>query len=192
MHRQAGATALISGFLVVVAGQAVAESVDARVDSSRAVVTSFAQALQQALQTAIKADGPVTAIDVCRSAAPAIAAQQSNAHGWQVGRTSLKPRNPNNAPDDWQRAVLIRFEAEKAAGKPTADLETWEVVDSGGQRTFRYMKAIPTGEVCLTCHGSDLSPELAAKLDALYPEDKARGYALGQLRGAFTVSQPMD
>lgn len=192
MHRQAGATALISGFLVVVAGQAAAESVDARVDSSRAVVASFAQALQQALQTAIEADGPVTAIDVCHSAAPAIAAQQSDAHGWQVGRTSLKPRNPNNAPDDWQRAVLIRFESEKAAGKPVADLETWKVVESGGQRTFRYMKAIPTGEVCLTCHGSNLSPELAAKLDALYPEDKARGYALGELRGAFTVSQPMD
>lgn len=192
MRGQVRAVALVSGILITAAGQSAAESLDTRVEDSRAVVKTFSQTLQQALQTAIKADGPVAAVEVCHSAAPAIAAQQSEAHGWQVGRTSLKPRNPDNAPDDWQRAVLVRFDAEKAAGKPMADLETWTVVESDGKRTFRYMKAIPTGEVCLTCHSSDLSPELAAKLDALYPDDKARGYALGDIRGAFTISQPMD
>lgn len=180
------ATAMASGHPAV-----AADDIEARVEASRAVAKDFAQTLQQALQTALATDGPVAAIEVCNVAAPAIAAQQSSAHGWQVGRTSLQPRNPANTPDAWQRTVLTRFAAEKAAGKPVAALETWEVADVDGKPAFRYMKAIPTSEVCLSCHGSNLAPELATKLAALYPADQATGYALGDIRGAFTVTQPL-
>ena len=51
------------------------------------------------------------------------------------------------------------------------------------------MKAIPTGEVCLACHGKDINPDVASALDAAYPQDQARGYALGDIRGAFSVSK---
>ena len=61
------------------------------------------------------------------------------------------------------------------------------VTGADGNRTFRYLKAIPTGPLCLKCHGSDLAPDLAAKLAELYPEDKAHGFAVGDLRGAFSV-----
>ena len=54
------------------------------------------------------------------------------------------------------------------------------------------MKAIGTAEKpCLTCHGSNIKPELAAKINSLYPEDKATGYKAGELRGAFTIMQPL-
>lgn len=192
MRDKAGAIALVAGALLIGTGQSLADGAEARVEASRAAVKAFAQSLQQALQTAMASEGAVAAIEVCNHEAPAIAAHQSEANGWQVGRTSLKPRNPGNAPDAWQQTVLERFETEKAAGKPVETLEAWEVVETGGERTFRYMKAIPTGPVCLTCHGGNLSPELAAKLDTLYPDDKARGYALGDIRGAFTVSQPIN
>ena len=52
---------------------------------------------------------------------------------------------------------------------------------------FRMMKAIPTGEACLGCHGKEIKPELTAVIDRRYPQDKARGFALGELRGAFTL-----
>ena len=52
---------------------------------------------------------------------------------------------------------------------------------------FRFMKAIPTGAVCLKCHGTDLSPAVTAKLTELYPDDKATGFKEGDLRGAFVV-----
>jgi hypothetical protein len=32
---------------------------------------------------------------------------------------------------------------------------------------------------------------VAAKLKTLYPDDKATGYQTGDVRGAFTISQPM-
>jgi hypothetical protein len=66
-----------------------------------------------------------------------------------------------------------------------------EVVEKDGSKQFRFMKAIPTGEVCLACHGSSIAPAIAATLDEAYPDDQARGYKLGDVRGAFTLSKPL-
>ncbi|MEZ5577980.1 MAG: DUF3365 domain-containing protein [Candidatus Competibacteraceae bacterium] len=109
-----------------------------------------------------------------------------------VGRTSLKARNPGNAPDNWELAVLKQFEAREAQGEPADKLEFFAVIeDDQGQKTFRYMKAIPTGALCLACHGDKLDPEVDAKLKALYPNDTARGFKEGDLRGAFTIAKPL-
>ena len=54
------------------------------------------------------------------------------------------------------------------------------------------MKAIPTAEVCTKCHGVDLQGPVVEKLDELYPNDKARGFSKGDIRGAFTVIREMN
>jgi hypothetical protein len=54
------------------------------------------------------------------------------------------------------------------------------------------MKAIPTGEICLLCHGAVLAPGVADELTRRYPQDKARGYKPGEIRGAFTLSRPVE
>lgn len=53
------------------------------------------------------------------------------------------------------------------------------------------MKAIPTAALCVKCHGETIDPEVEAKLKALYPNDQARGFKEGDLRGAFTLSTPV-
>ena len=53
--------------------------------------------LKQALQAAIKQGGLTEGITVCKDLAPQLAAKYS-VDGWLVGRTSLKVRNPENAP----------------------------------------------------------------------------------------------
>ena len=63
------------------------------------------------------------AIGMCQIVAPDIAASQSLASGWRVGRTSLKTRNPANAPDEWERMVLEDFERRKAAGEAAKTLD---------------------------------------------------------------------
>lgn len=169
-----------------------AADLDQRTAASRAAVKSFMGALKGELVAAIKAGGPVNAIEVCHTAAPAIAANVSGESGWRVARTSLKLRNPKNAPDGWEKAVLIKFEQRRAAGENPAKMEFSEVVESGGAKTFRYMKAIPTAaKPCLACHGEKLAPGVADALDKLYPADQARGFKAGDIRGAFTISQPM-
>jgi hypothetical protein len=169
-----------------------AEAPPPRVEESRAVVRDFMEQLKGALQQAMQEGGPVKAIAVCNEKAPQIAERMSASSGWDVGRTSLKVRNPSNAPDAWERAVLESFETRKAEGEPAAGLEHYEVVEQDDQKTFRYMKAIPTGDLCLVCHGENLGEPVKARLDALYPQDQARGFKKGDIRGAFTIVQPLD
>ena len=112
--------------------------------------------------------------------------------GWQVGRTSLKLRSLANAPDEWERARLESFEQRKQAGENPAQLEYYAVVEQDGVPVFRYMKAIPTTEPCLACHGANIDPAVEAKLAELYPMDQARGYQAGDIRGAFTFIEPLS
>jgi len=172
-------------------GLAVADSTAGANDEATALIQQYASSLKSELVSAIKAGGPTNAVAVCQDKAPAIEASLSETSDWEVGRTSLKPRNANNAPDEWERRTLEQFEARKAAGNPVEGMSYAEVVDADGQKTYRFMKAIPTQEVCLACHGTDIDPELAKAIDAAYPEDQARGYSAGDIRGAFTLSKPL-
>ena len=166
---------------------------EAFVQESRAMIKAYAQALRDELQAAIEEGGPIHAISVCSDKAPTIADDLSQSPQWRIGRTSHKLRNPANAPDEWEAMVLDEFQRRAAAGEPIGGIERVEIIESDGGQTYRYMKAIPVGEVCLTCHGVDLDAELKAKIDAVYPEDQATGFALGELRGAFTVTKtPTD
>lgn len=169
----------------------LADELADQVTASRSAVKSFGTALKSELQAAIQAGGPLHAITVCNEKAPAIAAATATAAGLTISRTSLKMRNANNAPDAWELAILQQFEARKAAGEPAEQLEHYEIVEQDGQKTFRYMKAIPTAEVCLNCHGSQIKDDISAKLYELYPNDQARGFQAGDLRGAFTIERPL-
>lgn len=176
----------------ILPGSGFADDAAPQVLEARAIVKGFFSQLKGELEAGMKSGGPIAAISVCNLRAPQIAAEASASSGWDVARTSLKLRNPANAADDWEAAGLREFELRKAQGADLLTLERVEIVERDGQRQFRYLKAIPVGEVCLKCHGgSEVSAETEAKLRELYPEDKARGYQLGDIRGAFTLSKDL-
>jgi hypothetical protein len=137
--------------------------------------------MQAALQEAMASGGPVAAIGVCKEVAPAIAARMSEETGAFVSRTSLKVRNPANTPEPWQVAILEAFKH--------GDVDD-EVFERYGTHGARYMKVIRTGAICVNCHGSVLAPDVRQALDTAYPNDQARGYALNDVRGAFSVVWP--
>lgn len=157
--------------------------------NSRDAVKALGGELKQTLQASMKAKGPIDSVAVCQIEAPKIADSISKAKGLSVARTALKYRNANNKPDDWERSVLEQFEQRKQEGEPVKTLEFSAVAEHNGNKVFRYMKAIPTGEVCLTCHGGSVAPAIAEKINRLYPDDKATGFKVGDIRGAFTVTQ---
>jgi hypothetical protein len=43
--------------------------------------------------------------------------------------------------------------------------------------------------VCSSDLGSKIKPELSEHLDKLYPEDQAKGFSQGDLRGAFSLKK---
>jgi hypothetical protein len=178
-------------------GMAVISAVHAgdyttEVDASRATVKEFMQTLKQELLGGMQDGGPVNAISVCNLSAPGIANTYSVRNGWDVGRTSLKLRNPANAPDAWERSVLESFEERKGAGEDPAKMEYYEVVRQDGVKELRYMKAIPTAKLCLACHGENVDSITRTRLEKLYPDDQALGYKAGDIRGAFSITQPLD
>lgn len=160
---------------------------------ARKVAGALPGKLLAVLTVEMDAGGPEGAISVCREKAPQLAQAASADSGWAIRRVSLKNRNPKAQPDAWERAVLEDFDRRAAAGEKPATLEKGEVVDDAGKKSYRYMKALPTAEVCLSCHGpaAGLSPAVREKLAALYPQDKAVGYSAGQIRGAITIRKPL-
>ncbi len=160
---------IIVTLLVVSCGSVMAANTADNMAEARGVIKQFAKSLMGQLQPAMKTGGPVKAIQVCNISAPGISVETSNSSGWKVARTSLKLRNQGNAPDAWELKVLNEFEVRKAAGEDPKKIDHSEVVETAGKKTFRYMKAIPTAELCLACHGSKIKPEVAKKLDASTP-----------------------
>lgn len=137
--------------------------------------------LKIALKSAMKQQGPVAAIKVCSESALEITSGLNDSLNVTVGRTSLKYRNPKNAPTEVEKGILEDFAAN--AENPAIG----HVVES--EEGAGYYSKIMIKPFCLTCHGSSeqIMPEVAAVLDSLYPNDLATGYEAGQLRGMWTV-----
>jgi hypothetical protein len=134
----------------------------------------------------------VNAISVCNERAPAIAAAVS-ADGWTVARSSHKLRNPENAPDAFTAEAIAGFLTLQAQGESADVMAKAGITEENGQRIFHFVKAIPTAELCLGCHGGDnVKPEVVAKLAELYPADEARGFSVGEMRGVFTLTKVLE
>ena len=181
--------AAVIATLTMTAAASAQDDVKARTDAARAAAMDYGARLLAELQKAIAAGGPVNALGVCNVAAPKLAAEKSAEHHMTIRRTSLRLRQPKDAPDAWELKQLQDFERRKAAGENPAKIEIATYVDEGGTKLFRFMKAIPTGPICLACHGENLAPAVAAKLKELYPGDRATGFKIGDLRGAFSVTE---
>lgn len=155
---------------------------------ARQTVQRFKDRLKGELAAAIKSEGAANAISLCQTIAPDISTELSDNSGFEVLRTALKLRNPENAASPWELEVLKTFQEKAAAGADPDKLEHFaEVVTAEGDRLWRYMRGIQTGEVCLSCHGTDIKPDVKAELVRYYPDDKATGFKLGELRGAFSL-----
>ena len=184
-------TVIALGLCLTAPGGFAADYSD-EIEASRETVKEFMHTLKKELQASMQEGGPVNAVSVCNLIAPGIANTYSVRNGWEVGRTSLKLRNPNNAPDAWERSVLETFEERKLAGEDPAQMEFYEVVRVDGDKQLRYMKAIPTSRPCLACHGESPDSIVKTRLEKLYPHDQALGYREGDIRGAFTITQPLS
>ena len=152
------------------------------------IVKQFGGTLKPQLKKALSEGGVLKAIEVCSVKAPQIAKQLSSSTQWQVKRVSLKARNHANAiPNAWEKSVLEEFNTRQQQGESAKKMAKAAVVKD----EFRFMKAQGTGQLCLTCHGSELTAETKAALKKHYPNDQATNYSLGQIRGAFSLTKQL-
>ena len=160
-------------------------------DAANLLLTRLGAALKQEMSTR----GPVSAISVCRDLAPKLAGEISRETGWKVTRVSLRPRNPMlGMADDWEQRQLLDFDARTRAGAAPATLQHTATMAMPTGKVQRYLKAIPVQTLCLSCHGSreQIPADVSQALARDYPHDRATGYLEGMIRGAVSVTRPLD
>ena len=177
------------------AGSAAATLPDlqTRLQAARDTARTYSDQLKAQLGDAIKTGGLKGAVGQCTTIAPDLNSTVSEQSPFEIGRTALKLRNPDNTPDPWERANLELFIKQLAAGGDHKTMEAFDVtVTKEGQKLFRYMRPILTGEMCLGCHGPAVPQDIKQEIARSYPDDKATGFNLGELRGAFTLVQEVE
>lgn len=110
--------------------------------------------------------------------------------GHRLKQTSLKVRNPSNEPDEWERKVLKLL---SSSGNPKG-VGFGEMVETYGNKIYRYMKPIYVEVACLQCHGrkEDIRPIIWQYLERRYPYDQAFGYKEGDLRGGISIIMSLE
>ena len=87
-------------------------------EEGSAQIKQLATSLKTKLTEAMQNGGPGKAIEVCNLEAPVITSDINSTSDVYVKRTSLKIRNPDNAPDEWEIMVLNKFQEQLDNGMP--------------------------------------------------------------------------
>lgn len=104
--------------------------------------------------------------------------------------TSLRVRNPVNAPDAGDLAALEIIQAQLLNGMQPTGLLVQKVTNPDAPIEWRVYRSVSVMPKCTLCHGPKelLQPEVRATLAKLFPEDKAVDYAPFDWRGVIRVS----
>jgi hypothetical protein len=140
------------------------------------------------LQKHMKSEGPMGAAQFCVTNAYPLTDQVSSELGKDVTvkRISLKYRNPANKPTAGEEAVMHSLQTLQDNHVILPEY----LVERVNAETYKFYKPLNINkDVCLKCHGNISSnPKLEAYIGKNYPEDKATGYKMGDLRGAIIVT----
>lgn len=177
------------------AGTAPASGMAQPADASeraRMAARDFASTLKTRLMNHVRSEGLVSAIGFCHQEAPRIANEVGQKYQVSLGRVPVEGRlrNPANAAEGWQAAVMSSFERRHSAGEPVDRLVWMQTQGAPEGVAVRMARGIPVEKGCLACHGKEIGPEIQAALHRHYPEDEARGFAEGDLRGLLWVEVP--
>lgn len=103
--------------------------------------------------------------------------------------TSLKLRNPDNAPDAADAIALQEVKTQLEGGVPPRIL-VQKIEQPNGDAKWRVYKPLANIRQCGSCHGpvDQMAPELREAIAKKYPKDKANGYQVGEWRGLIRVT----
>ena len=152
---------------------------------------ALAEELVGRLSHAIDEEGLAGAVDFCADVAIPLTQQVEDRFDPPLGlkRATLRARNPDNAPDEYEERLLhylAALEERDPEGVPA------ELTARGPEGSLRYYRLLRAAPMCLNCHGDveTMDPEVRELLRERYPDDQATGYQAGELRGVIRVEVP--
>lgn len=141
------------------------------------------QKLGGELKHQIQTSGAIGALNFCAQNALTLTDQVAKESNAPIKRVSLRNRNPINKANPQEAALLKDWEALTQNGQPLPPHKLFNI----SENTIMYYKPILiNNEACLKCHGN-IEGELAKEIKAVYPEDRATGYKMGDLRGMIAI-----
>jgi hypothetical protein len=137
-------------------------------------------------------EDPVAVYMSYRDHVPGYAKEISERLGLEFSRVSMRPRNPLNAADDWEREQFTQLEFWRETGRDPTVMESSAIVEEDGRKLFRWMRPLTADEPCMVCHGDELDPRLLKLLAQEYPLDEATGYYDTEILGAYSVTKVLE
>lgn len=165
--------------LALSAASSVVFAADMDVQKQKAAVMELKKTMMAELKAKL-AESPVSAIEFCSKNALTITGNIAKKHNLNIKRVSEKNRNIANTADTTDKKALALFaDAMKKNGKPGEFL----VVDG------KFYEPMVTNDMCMVCHGKEetMTKPVLDKIKQIYPNDKATGYGIGELRGVIAV-----
>ncbi|GIV33299.1 MAG: hypothetical protein KatS3mg031_0834 [Chitinophagales bacterium] len=143
------------------------------------------QTLSAALKKAMEDSGAAYAIHYCNLHVHPLTDSISEALRLNIARVSHRARNPKNQASADELRMIAAYEQQLAEEKPLKPI----LQKAGNQYTF-YSPILIFSPLCLQCHGqpdTEIHPATLQAIQNLYPEDKATGFRLQDVRGLWRV-----
>lgn len=154
------------------------------------ISTEAQSQLISALQKAIVERGIPDAIQFCNIQALPILQDVSAEYNVTIKRASIAYRNPADKPSEDEAAILDAY-AYNAENNIKNEPNIQKLEDG---EVLLYTKAIQIpNNFCLSCHGKagvDIAEDTLLQIESIYPEDRAKGHKIGDLRGMWSIRIP--
>ncbi len=150
---------------------------------NRIIALTF-DTLRNSLLEAIRSQGIENAIAFCNENAYPITGVYADSV--TLRRTSLRFRNPKNRPDSLELSVLEEMAAQPKNTEGTGT----KIIRRESSSEIHYFKSIILQPMCLNCHGTpgeQIQDATLARIQQLYPDDKAVNFKAGDLRGVWHI-----
>ncbi len=159
-------------------------------EQGKTIAQGSFKALSKQLGEALKAGGVEAAVGYCQAMALPLTDSLSKQYGAKIKRTSLKLRNPANAPDSMEYKMLKIYLQMSRMRNPVM---VPKILEKNDKEIQFFAPIMLTKEVCLRCHGIEgksMDSKDYAIIKLKYPNDEAIGYKLNQFRGMWSITLP--
>ena len=133
----------------------------------------------------IQKKGTLAALEFCNEKAYPLTDSMSVVYNATIKRVSDKPRNIKN------KASVKELQYIKAFKTTIATKEEPQPIIEETESMVNFYFPITTNTLCLQCHGKpekEIQLETLKSLKALYPNDKAVGYDVNEVRGIWSIT----
>lgn len=133
---------------------------------------------------AMQQGGSLYAVEFCNLQASGLVDSLNAEFDCKISRITDKNRNPeNHLGTKTDRQIWAYF------SNIQQHEELHDTLVQNKEKITYYKPILTAMPACLQCHGpaEEIEPETYKKIQNLYPEDKATGYSLNELRGMWKI-----